>query len=63
LSLTEPKPSRALSSGSGLSFVKPKPAKAQPKPGPAHHYRRHGGFIHANTLYFEKKKKKKKRIM
>ena len=31
LSPTKPKPSRALSSGPGLSFVKP-------KPGPAHHY-------------------------
>jgi hypothetical protein len=53
LSLTKPKPSRALSSGSGLSFVKP--AKAQPKPGPAHHCR-HGGFIHANTFLYLKKK-------
>jgi hypothetical protein len=38
LSPTKPKPSRALSSGLGLSFVKPDPAEAQPKLGLAHHY-------------------------
>ena len=30
--LTKPRPSPTLSSGSGLSFKKPEPTKAQPKP-------------------------------
>jgi hypothetical protein len=35
---TKPKPSLALRSGSGLSYYKPEPTQAQPKPGLAHHY-------------------------